>query len=461
MGLQPGDDVLTEAGTVSARDRSFFGHPAGLRVLLGTEALERFAYYGMQFLLVLYLSKHLLRPGTLEAVWGLPWLRAALGGLDGQPLASALFGVYGALIFLAPMAGGLIADRGLGTRRAIVTGGVALCLGHFLLMYQNAFLLAVLLIILGTGLFKANIASQVGALYTTGDRRRPDAFVWFLMSINVGGALAPLVIGTAGEKLGWHYGFALAGMGATASLVVYLWGLRHVREPLAPAPLPAAAASPGTDAPGMDRLVLVMPLFVLALTPNFQLMNAYLVWADREFALQVGGFEVPTTWLMMADGITGILAIATVLAFWRWWGRTRAALGDVAGILIGSVFTIAGMLVLSLAAATQGAGAKIGLGLPLLFHLLNALGFAHIMPSGMALFSRLTPASFRGTSMGLYYLTYGAASLLVGWLGGFLGTMSTDRFWLLHAACAATAGLGFLALWLLTRPAPAWNESVE
>jgi len=194
-------------------DRAFLGHPKGLGYLSFIEACERFSYYSMQTLLTLYMVKYLLIPERMDGIIGLNWLRSwHYEGLSGQPLSSAIFGDYSSLVYLTPILGGVIADRFAGRRIALFAGGVVMSIGHFLMAFEGAFLFALLALIIGVGLFKGNIASQVGALYKGNDLRRAMAFQIFYIAINVSVIAAPLVAGTLGEKVGWHYGFGTAGI---------------------------------------------------------------------------------------------------------------------------------------------------------------------------------------------------------------------------------------------------------
>jgi len=193
---------------------------------------ERFSYYGMRALLVLYMTKYLLLPGHAGNVAGLAWLKAALesvfGPLDVQPLSSQIYGFYTALVYLTPIFGGLLADRVLGRRRTVVIGAALMAIGHFMMAVQSLFLFALLALILGNGAFKPNISTQVGGLYAPGDRRRDRAYSIFYVGINIGAFLAPLVCGTLGEEAGFHYGFAAAGVGMLIGLSIYLYALRFL-----------------------------------------------------------------------------------------------------------------------------------------------------------------------------------------------------------------------------------------
>src|SRR5919112_1598503 len=199
-------DAQPDLEHIDRSDRAFIGHPKGLGFLAFTEACERFSYYSMQTLLVLYMVNYLLVPGRMEQVVGLDWLRANVWpGLEGQPLASAIFGSYTALVYLTPIFGGIIADRWLGRTPTLILGGVLMAIGHFLMAFEPAFLLALFALLLGVGAFKGNIASQVGALYGPNDLRRAMAFQIFYIFINVSVIVAPLISGSLGqsERFGW------------------------------------------------------------------------------------------------------------------------------------------------------------------------------------------------------------------------------------------------------------------
>ena len=195
--------------------RDLFGHPRGLTYLFTTEMWERFSYYGMRALLVLYMVKYLFEPGRAETVIGYATLKSTLefafGPLGVQPLSSHIYGIYIGLVYLTPIAGGLIADRVLGQRRTVIIGASLMAIGHFMMAYEPLFFFALIVLILGNGAFKPNISIQVGQLYAPGDPRRDRAFSIFYVGINLGAFLAPLVCGTLGEELGWHYGFTAAG----------------------------------------------------------------------------------------------------------------------------------------------------------------------------------------------------------------------------------------------------------
>src|SRR5215475_11204115 len=209
-----------------ARDE-IFGHPRALAYLFTTEMWERFSYYGMRALLVLYMVKYLFTPQSSTEVLGFAVFKHGLEFVFG-PLASQIYGFYTGLVYLTPIFGGLVADRVLGQRRTVIIGATLMAIGHFMMAFEHLFLVALGFLILGNGAFKPNISTQVGSLYPPRDRRRDRAFSIFYVGINLGAFLAPLVCGTLGEELGWHYGFMAAGIGMTIGLVIYLAATPHL-----------------------------------------------------------------------------------------------------------------------------------------------------------------------------------------------------------------------------------------
>ena len=221
--------TLTSAATDTNR---FFGHPKGLFYLAFTEAWERFSFYGMMALLVLYMVNQLLLPGHAEHVSGLSWLRAVMESVSGpmspQAFASQIFGLYTGFVYFTPLLGGAIADRLIGQRNAVAIGALLMAAGHVAMSFDKTFLLALLLLILGSGFLKGNIAAQVGALYPPDDEsRRARGFVIFSTGINVGAVVGPLLCGLLAQLYGWHYGFGVAAIFMLLGLATYLRGYRY------------------------------------------------------------------------------------------------------------------------------------------------------------------------------------------------------------------------------------------
>lgn len=439
-------EATPEIDLTDRSDRAFLGHPKGLGYLAFVEGCERFSYYSMQTLLVLYMVKYLLLPENAAGVIGLDWMKGWYG-LDGQPLASKLFGDYTSLVYLTPIAGGLIADRWLGRRTTLILGGLFMTLGHFLMAFESSFLFALMALIVGVGLFKGNIASQVGELYKPEDLRRAMAFQIFYIAINVSVIAAPLVAGTLGERVGWHWGFGTAGVVMVIGLILYIMAGPWLPADNRPAKkdTPTTAKEPLTrqDWLRISAVVALVPVLAVALLTNQQIFNAYLVWADTQFQLTFFGQTLPTSWMITIDAAASFSMLAAVAAFYVWYGKKRQEPDELGKMIIGSFFTIAGGLCLYMAAATQGDG-KIGLFWPLMFHILNSIGFAHILPVSLAFFTKLAPRALNATIIGIYYLSFFAANKIVGEVGTWYETMATPTFWLFHVGTAAVGLVAFV-----------------
>jgi proton-dependent oligopeptide transporter, POT family len=477
---------------VDRNDRAFLGHPKGLGFLSAVEFCERFSYYSMQNLLGLYMVGYLLLPAHFGNVIGLGWLQQwRYDGLEGQQLQSAIFGDYSSLVYLTPIMGGFIADRWLGRRAALVAGAVIMSLGHVMMAFEGAFVFALMTLIVGVGLFKGNIAGQIGELYKPGDLRRAMAFQIFYLMIQLSVIVAPFISGTLGEKVAWHYGFGCAGLVMILGLVTYLWagpwlppdnrpqsstGAATVKAigsaagivaftvaVLAVLSLPATYSLPlvavvvvagivallrgldQTDKLRVFAVIALVPILAVSLLTNNQIFNVYLIWANAHFQLNFFGFTAPTTWLTAVDAGASLIMMLAVIAFWKWRAdKTGREPDELGKMIIGSVFSIAGGLCLAMAAATQGDG-KIGLFWPLMFHLLNSIGFAHILPVALALFTRLAPRQLNATIVGIHYIAFFLANQIVGRVGALYSTWDTVSFWLLHVA---TAVAGLVAFWL-------------
>jgi POT family proton-dependent oligopeptide transporter len=445
-------DATPDYEVGSRDDRAFLGHPKGLGYLGFTEGCERFSYYSMQTLLTLYMVNYLLVPGRMENVIGLNWLNDHFYGLSGQPLASAIFGTYTALVYLTPIVGGIIADKLFGRNATLIAGGVLMAIGHFLMAIEPAFLLALLFLLLGVGAFKGNIATQVGALYGPSDLRRAMAFQIFYIFINVSVIVGPLISGTLGQKVGWHYGFGCAGVVMVLGLIIYLSGRKYL--PAENRPTPEDNAAPRERLTRDDwmcvvYLLILIPVLAISLLTNQEIFNAYLVWGDQHFNLSLLGWTFPSTWLITIDAAVSFSMLVAVAAFWKWWGTTRREPDEISKMIIGSVFTIAGGLCLFMAAATQPAGGKISMFWPMMFELMNSIGFAHVLPISLALFSKISPKQITSTVIGLYYLSFFVANAVVGYVGGLYSSLPTTTFWLIHVASAAFGLVAFIVFKIL------------
>ncbi|HVS53873.1 MAG TPA: peptide MFS transporter [Opitutaceae bacterium] len=429
-------------------DRVFLGHPRGLGYLAFTEAWERFSYYGMQTLLVLYMVKQLLLPGHVERIAGFGAFRAALEGVYGPlstvALASAIFGLYTGLVYLTPIAGGLIADRWLGRTRTITLGALLMAAGHFLMAFDVSFLAALLCLLCGVGCFKGNLASQIGALYAPGDLRRADAFQIYYLFINAAVIVAPLIAGTLGEVYGWHYGFGAAGVGMVIGLVIYLSGRKWLPdESAARSDAPAAPRAPLTrdERKALVVLVLLLPVLAIGAVGNQQIFNAYMLWVPAHVSLVFFGHTMPTTWLVTLDSIVSVSFLLGAVAFWRLWAKRFKEPSEVVKITLGLALSAIGALSLAGAAVVSAHGEKASVGWVFGFELFNSAGFANVFPVGLALFARVAPKAIAGTMMGIYLLHLFLCNNFVGWLGGLLDRLSGVQFWLLHAGLIGAAAL--------------------
>jgi POT family proton-dependent oligopeptide transporter len=455
-----------------SEDRSFMGHPRGLGYLAFTEAWERFSYYGMQTLLVLYMVNRLLHPGHIERIVGFGPFRHLLEGvyrgpLSVEALASAIFGLYTGLVYLTPIGGGLIADRLLGRTRTVTLGALLMAAGHFLMAFDATFLAALTCLLTGVGCFKGNLASQVGALYATGDNRRADAFQIYYLFINGGVIAAPLIAGTLGEVYGWHYGFGAAGVGMLLGLTIYLSGRKWL-PPDSPIVQKSerAAKTPLThrEKMGIVALIALLPVLTIAVIGNQEIFNAYLVWAQDDANLVFFDHKMPTTWLITLDSIVSLTFLAGAVVFWRLWAKKFPEPAEITKMGLGSLAAVTGFISLAVGAAIAAhSGTKVAIGWLIAFHVLNSIGFANVFPVSLALYARVAPAALSATIIGIYYLHLFAANNLVGWIGGLLEKMSAPHFWLLHAALCGAAGIIFLIAgrlfgYLL---APSNNESAS
>jgi POT family proton-dependent oligopeptide transporter len=435
-------------------DRAFLGHPKGMGYLAFAEGWERFSYYGMQTLLVLYMTQQLFLPGHVEHIAGFPAFRSFVefingGHLDPQPLASATFGLYAGLVYLTPLAGGFIADRLIGRTRTITIGALLMAAGHFLMAFEVSFLIALLCLLVGVGCFKGNIATQVGELYGPDDLRRADAFQIFLLSVNIAVIIAPLVCGYLGQEIAWHWGFGAAGVGMLIGLTVYLSGRRWLPADSGPArkgeARPEHPPLVKGDGVRIAVLVLLLPLLVLSAVGNQEIFNAYLVWGDANFALSFFGQSFPVSFLISLDAFISTGMIFLSVLFWRWYGTRWSEPDEITKLTIGTVISALAPLALAFAAWQQAAtGQKVGLGWGLAFHIINDIGFANVFPVGLALYSRASPRAVGGLMIGVYYLHLFACNMLVGKLGGYLSSMEAGRFWMMHAILVGAGAVGLL-----------------
>ncbi len=427
-----------------AAEQTFIGHPKGLFYLAFTEAWERFSYYGMTALLALYMVNQLLLPGHVEHIAGFAGFRAAVESLAGplstQALASQIFGLYSGFVYFTPLLGGVIADRWIGQRNAVVIGALSMSAGHIAMAFDRTFLTALSLLVIGSGFLKGNISTQVGALYPRDDEaRRTRGFIIFSTGINIGAVVGPLVCGLLAQVYGWHYGFGAAAILMLVGLATYLHGYRY---------LPARVARPNQVDSGFnaaDRRVIFALLTVMLVTifqsvAYYQLYNVMPVWIQQHVALDVGGFRIPIPWYQSINSLASIVGVPLLFWIWRLQAARRGEPDELAKIGTGAWITAASHLILVAAIAGSG-GAPINPVWPFLDSVGLGIAFLYYWPALLALVSRAAPARVNATLMGIAFMSLFVSNNLIGWIGRFYEEMRPAEFWALHAAIAAVGGL--------------------
>ena len=415
------------------RDTAFFGHPKGLGFLAGTELWERFSFYSMQSLLMLYMTKYLLLPENSGNVIGFSTFRGVVEGIFGPmtdlALAAQTFGLYSGFILVTPLLGAWLGDRVLGRTRTITIGALLMSAGHLTMASERSFLLALLLLILGGGLFISNLAAQIGGLYSPTDTRRTRAFGIYLMAVNAGALAAPLVAGTLGEKVGWHWGFGAAGIGMLIGLATYLAGRPHFPpDKIAQGAKPAPLTRPQWRSI-LGIVVLLAPkLFFFAAVQ--QAYGIMVVWADKSVDRNIGGWEMPVTWVLTADGFLTIAGVLLANRLWAWLALRGREPSDVRKVGIANVMAAASFVIV--------AGLALMPQVPIIgwlaFYLVLDLSYAWNDPPTKALIARHAPQSVNGTMFAVSALSGALGFFLLGWLGRFYEPLGPSKYFLLTAA---------------------------
>lgn len=389
------------------------GHPKGLVILFFTEMWERFSFYGMRAILVLYLVKE-----TMGDNPGLGW---------NSTQALALYGWYTMLVYVMSIPGGIIADRLLGQKKTVFIGGLLIAAGQLTLAVDNmvTFYLGLALIISGVGCLKPNISTMVGGLYPQGDPRRDSGFTIFYIGINIGAASAPLLVGYIGEKIGWHYGFALAGIGMLLGLTVYLWGQKYLREVGNLVP-PKKIDGTNKHAPltkiERDRVVvllisfLVVIIFWAAYEQAGGLMNLY---TNEKINRVVLGWEIPASLFQSVPAIFVVILGTVVAAFWANWQRKGKESSSLFKMALGIIITGSGFLMMSGAALQAATGVKAMLIWLIMSYLLQVIGELSLSPVALSFITKLAPAKYASIMMGVYFAATGLGNKLAGLVGEF------------------------------------------
>ncbi len=476
-------------------DTAFFGHPRGLSTLFFTEMWERFSFYGLRALLILFMTAD---PAT--------------GGLGFDAVtAGAIYGLYTSMVYMATLPGGWIADQILGPQRAVIAGGILIAAGHFSMALPAlaTFYLGLTLIVIGTGLLKGNVSVIVGRLYGTDDGRRDAGYSIFYMGINTGAFIAPFICGYLGQRVNWHAGFAAAGVGMLLGLVQFQFGRRHLGEagaaPSNPGSLEALSAQqrraarwvavgvvvlvalglgmqtgliPLTakaiaDAAGIILLVLSVSffgwaflspgwtrvernhLFVIgALFVGFAIFSAVFeqagstlnLFADRSTRNEILGYPFPSSWLQSVNPLF-IIGFAPVFA-WMWIRLAAARREPGSAVKFGAALLLvaAGFAVLVPAAAMTAGGGQVGPWWLILTYLLHTWGELALSPVGLSAMSKLAPSRIGGLVMGVWFLGLSNGNYLGGRIAGFYEAMPLGTLFGVVAAFAAVAAILFFAL---------------
>ncbi|HWA04025.1 MAG TPA: peptide MFS transporter [Rhizomicrobium sp.] len=455
----------------AARETTLFGHPIGLSYLFTTEMAERFSYYGMRAILILYLTNVVLLNPIAGDVVGYHELKSLFetlfnGGrpLGVQPLSSIIYGNYTAFVYLTPFFGGMIADRWIGQRYSVIVGGVIMALGEFALMQPSLLFVGLAMLIVGNGFFKPNISTQVGNLYKPGDARIDRAYSIFYVGINVGAFFSPLICGTLAEDpaFGYKWGFFAAGVGMVIGLIVYMIALRTLpRDRIARLQARTEEKKPLTSADWKAVIALVL----LCIPTSFfwavyeQQGNTISLWAEqftnRHLIPGVIDWEIPVTWFQAFNPFMIFAFTPLVVSY---WGRqsargrepttvTKMALGD---------FLLALSYVIMAAAAWLSPGGQASWLWLLAFFVVITLGELYLSPIGLALVARVAPPQILSAMMGLWFITSFTGNLLQGYVGSFFSRMDKVSFFLL---CAGLAFGAAVVTWLFNAPLKSTLES--
>ena len=424
--------------TLESHQKELFGHPIGLFILFFTEMWERFSYYGMRAILVLYLVAE-----TTATNPGMGWT-------SGEALA--LYGWYTMMVYVMSVPGGYIADKFLGQRKSVTIGGVLLLIGHSILAIEHltAFYAGLVFTVLGVGMLKPNISTMVGGLYKQGDVRRDKGFTIFYIGINVGAFLSSLIVGYVGETYGWHYGFGLAGIGMALGVTQYLLGQKYLSQ-VGNFLGDSSETSQVMNAPltkvEKDRIVVLLISFLLvilfwgAFEQAGGLMNIYTMEKTNRM---IGDWMVPASWFQSINAMFIIFFGSSVAAYWasrKLKGKTSSSLFKM---IIGLIIMGTGFFFMTAATAqyeSTGSSAMYWLVLAYLFH---TIGELCLSPVALSYITKLAPVKYASIMMGVYFAMTGFGSKLAGLLGEW--SQSLGEMTIFTGIAATSVGVGFLVL---------------
>ncbi|MDQ2855624.1 MAG: peptide MFS transporter [Acidobacteriota bacterium] len=426
----------------SSQDRTgIAGHPAGLTTLFLTEMWERFSYYGMRALLVLYMVAPLSGGGL---------------GFDVSK-ATRIYGMYTGAVYFTNIFGGVLADRFFGARLAVLLGGIIIACGHFSMAFHALPTLyaGMILIVLGTGLLKPNISVMVGNLYDQDDPRRDSGFSIFYMGINLGAMIAPLICGYIGQRISWHLGFAMAGVGMTMGLIQYVvHRKRLVNVGARPAKkVKVATGNEVSSTPSLTRedkrrlLIVVMLCFfaVLFWTAFEQAGSSFNLFAERQTRTEFLGFNFPSSFFQSVNSIF-ILTLAPIFSLlWLRLGRRQPS--SSAKFAAGLFFVSVGMFIIAIASLFIG-GTKVSPLWLVAVYFIHTIGELCLSPVGLSTVTKLSPLRMVGMMMGVWFLAASIGNYLAGTIAGFYQDNSNALFRLFGGLGVATL-VGAVLLFLL------------
>ena len=436
---------MTQPGRVAPqRDSSgWFGHPRGLSTLFFTEMWERFSFYGLKALLILFMT-------AAATEGGLGFTAERAGGIIGW----YGFGVYASAIF-----GGMAADHVLGQYRSVLLGAIIIALGHFSMAIPSlpTFYLGLCLIVVGTGLLKPNASTMVGSLYDPDDARRDAGFSIFYVGINVGAFVAPLVVGTLGQKVNWHIGFACAGVGMIIGLIQYVVGkprLMPALERLGQTDTHAARSSEPwwrfeRGEWGRVAAIAVLFLFSSIFWGAFEQASSSLnLFADRLTRNTAFGYNFPSTWYQSLNSMFMILGLAPLMG-WFWIRLGPRQPSSPVKFALGLFFVGLGFVLIVPAAKLAQQGTLVSPWWLIGLYFLHTIGELCLSPVGLSIVTKLAPQRIVGAMMGVWFLSIAVGNKLAGMAGGLFDRLPLPE---LFGAVAATTFVAAAVLLVLTRP---------
>lgn len=439
--------------TRKLQGKEFLGHPAGLFVLFFTEMWERFSYYGMRALLVLYMTKYLLAdPAKAGMVWGYPtfeyFLTWVFGKMTVQQMSSQIYGFYTGFVYFTPFFGGILADKVLGQYRTVYLGGVLMAIGHFLMASEQAFLLALVFLILGNGCFKPNISTQVGNLYKDEDPRRDGAFTIFYMGINLGAFFSPLICGTLGQTVGWHWGFGAAGVGMMLGLIIYWLGSDLVPRTTKIVKTDITAEETGGLTSQEWKAVLALG-FLCTLNIMFwaiyeQQGNTLQLWADERTNWSLFGLvTIPSTWYQSFNPAMIFLFAPFLDRFWSRQAKKNREPSSVQKMGIGSFLCGGAYILMIIAAQLLPEGTKGSVMWLISTTFIFTMGELYLSPIGLSLVTKVAPKKIISMMMGMWFLSSFVGNYMTGYLGTYYETMGKDKFFMMLTILGVICGTLF------------------